>query len=84
MRTMLTLFSSPPSLVIAVAAAAAGCGIMLAVIAMRVISLHAMDFLLYGPPKLNWIGDLGASCMVMAAAVYYILLLRGRIGRKTR
>ena len=69
---------------IAVAVAAAGSGIMLAIIAMRIISLHAMDFLLYGPPKLNWVGDLGASCMVMAAATYYILLLRGRIGRRTR
>ncbi|WP_252258963.1 heme-copper oxidase family protein [Erythrobacter aurantius] len=67
---------------IAVAVAIASCGVMVAVIAMRSISLHAMDTLLYGPLKLNWTGDLGASAVVLGAAVYYTLLLKGRIASR--
>ena len=67
---------------IAVAVAIASCGVMVGIIAMRSISLHAMDTLLYGPLKLNWIGDLGASAVVLGAAVYYTLLLKGRIASR--
>lgn len=69
---------------IAVALAGAGCAIMLATIVLRSISLHAMDRLLYGPLKLNWVGDLGASALVLGAAIYYVFLLQGRIGRPRR
>jgi hypothetical protein len=64
---------------IAVAVAATSCGVMLAVIAMRMVSLHALDALLFGPLKLNWVGDIGASCATLGAAIYYSLLLRGRL-----
>ena len=52
-------------------------GAMLLLIALRVISLHAIDRLLYGALKLNWVGDIGASFAVIAAATYYILRSRG-------
>lgn len=61
---------------IAVAIAAGGSGIMVVTIALRTISLHAMDRLLYGPLKLNWVGDIGASVAVLCAAAYYIWLIR--------
>ncbi len=61
---------------IAVAIAGGSCVVMLGLIALRTISLHAMDRLLYGPLKLNWVGDLGASAAIIAAAAYYIWLIR--------
>ncbi|OBV11221.1 hypothetical protein I603_1629 [Erythrobacter dokdonensis DSW-74] len=45
-------------------------------IALRLASLHAMDALLYGPLKLNWVVDLGSSLVVMIAAIQYIRLVR--------
>lgn len=68
----------------AVAIAATSCAVMLVIVAMRIISLHAMDALLYGPLKLNWVGDLGASAAIIAAATFYVLLLRGRLMPKAR
>ena len=68
----------------AVAIAAAGCAAMFVIVAMRMVSLHAMDVLLYGPLKLNWVGDLGSSAAIIAAAAYYVLLLKGRIAPKSR
>ena len=47
-------------------------------IAVRLISLHAIDRLLYGPLKLNWIIDVGASFAVLGLAVYYVKLVRAR------
>jgi cytochrome bd-type quinol oxidase subunit 2 len=67
---------------IAVAVAVVSSGAMTALIAMRLISLHAMDVLLFGPLKLNWIGDLGSTAAAMGAAAYYVLLLKGRIGSR--
>lgn len=52
---------------IAVAAGAA----LACLFALRIVSLHFIDGFLYGPLKLNWIGDLGASLTVCAAAVAY-------------
>lgn len=49
---------------------------MLLLMALRMISLHAVDALLYGPVKLNWVVDLGTSLTVLGAAVYYVRLLR--------
>ncbi len=51
---------------------------MLLLIALRLASLHAVDALLYGPLKLNWIIDIGASLTVLGAAVYYVKLVRER------
>lgn len=45
---------------------------MVLLIAMRMISLHLIDALLYGPLKLNWVADVGLSWMVIGAAIYYI------------
>ena len=64
---------------IAVGVAATASGVMMVTIAMRIISLHAMDRLLYGPLKLNWIGDVGSSFFVIAAAIYYVMLVTGRL-----
>ncbi|WP_416227107.1 hypothetical protein [Qipengyuania sp. ASV99] len=61
---------------IAVAIAAGASGIMIVTIALRSISLHAMDRLLYGPLKLNWVGDIGSSAAILCAAAYYIWLIR--------
>lgn len=63
---------------IAVAAAIAACGVMFATIAMRTISLHALDRLLNGPLKLNWVGDIGSSLVVLGAAFIYVKIVRGR------
>jgi hypothetical protein len=51
---------------------------MLSLIALRLASLHAVDALLYGPVKLNWVIDLGASLVVMLSAIRYIQLVRAR------
>ena len=53
------------------AAVAAGAA-LLALIALRIISLHAIDRLLYGPVKLNWFADLGTCFVVLIAAFYYV------------
>jgi hypothetical protein len=49
---------------------------MLVLMTLRMISLHAIDALLYGPVKLNWVIDLGASLAVLGAAAYYTRLVR--------
>ncbi len=51
---------------------------MVFLIALRMASLHMIDALLYGPVKLNWVIDLGASLTVIAAAFYYTRLVRSR------
>lgn len=47
-------------------------------IVLRMTSLHMTDALLYGPLKLNWVIDLGASLVVIGAGIYYIRLVRQR------
>lgn len=56
---------------IAVALAGAGCVAMLTLILFRVISLHALDSLLFGPLKLNWFGDLGITFATLGSALFY-------------
>lgn len=51
---------------------------MMFLIALRMASLHMIDALLYGPVKLNWVVDLGASLTVMGAALSYTQLVRRR------
>ncbi len=58
-------------------ALAAGTAMMF-LVAVRLISLHALDWFLYGPLKLNWIGDIGLSATVLAASVYFVKLVRAR------
>jgi len=57
------------------AALASGFG-MTGLIALRLISLHPIDALLYGPAKLNWVGDIGFGVIIVGAAVYYVRLIR--------
>ncbi|MFN3990788.1 MAG: hypothetical protein ACK4IS_11070 [Erythrobacter sp.] len=51
--------------------AGAAAGGMLLLVGLRLISLHQIDVLLYGPLKLNWFADLGASLVVLGAALVY-------------
>jgi hypothetical protein len=62
----------------AMLAIASGC-ILVFLLALRIVSLHAMDELLYGPLKLNWVIDLGSSAIVLAAGIYYWRLVTGRL-----
>lgn len=57
---------------LAIVAATAGFATMIMLLGMRIISLHQLDRLLYGPLKLNWITDLGASIAVLGAALIYV------------
>lgn len=63
---------------IAVSVAMAAGGAMLALIALRLISLHPVDTVLYGPIKLNWIIDIGSSLAVMASAAFYVSVVASR------
>jgi hypothetical protein len=58
--------------------AVASAFIMTALVALRLISLHPVDALLYGPIKLNWIIDIGSSLVVLGAAGYYFNVVRQR------
>ena len=51
---------------------------MLFLITLRLTSFHAVDVLLYGPLKLNWVVDLGTSLMVLVGAIQYIRVVRAR------
>lgn len=53
---------------------------MAGLVTLRMISLHAIDRILYGSLKINWVADVGASALVIAAAAYYVWLLRFRRG----
>lgn len=57
---------------VAVVIALAGLTVMVAMLGLRLVSLHQIDMLLYGPLKLNWVMDLGASVTVLGAAVMYV------------
>ncbi len=60
---------------------ALGCsGGLIVLAAFRVISLHFIDDLLYGPLKLNWCQDLGLSLSVLACGVRYRLMIGVRPG----
>lgn len=49
---------------------------MIALVAIRLISLHFLDWFLYGPLKGNWFVDLGLSLTVLVGAACYIRLAR--------
>lgn len=48
--------------------------------AIRLVSLHSVDAVLYGPLKINWLADLGMTIVVLACAVRYCLIVRSRQG----
>ncbi len=52
---------------------------MMANISIRTVSFHALDRLLDGPLKLNWVGDIGATLTVIGAAVIYVRSVRGKM-----
>ncbi len=49
---------------------------LVTLVVLRIVSLHPVDGLLYGPLKLNWIIDIGASVLIMGAAAFFAALLR--------
>jgi UDP-N-acetylmuramyl pentapeptide phosphotransferase/UDP-N-acetylglucosamine-1-phosphate transferase len=61
----------------ALLAAQASTLVMVMLVSLRIVSLHQVDQLLYGPIKLNWFADLGASLATFAAAVIYVRVLVG-------
>ena len=65
-------------LCMAVAVATFAALAMLLLLALRIVSLNAVDAVLFGPLKVNWITDIGASVFVIAAALYYVRLLLAR------
>lgn len=57
--------------------AALGCtGGMIVLTVLRLISLHSVDALLYGPLKINWIADVGLTLAVLGCAVRYRTVVR--------
>ena len=63
---------------VAVMVAGASAFVMIALVALRLISLHPVDALLYGSVKLNWIIDIGSSLVVLGAAGYYLRVVSQR------
>lgn len=60
---------------------AIGCtGGLIFLAAVRLVSLHSVDALLYGPLKINWFADMGMTIAVSACAVRYCLIVRQRQG----
>lgn len=60
-------------------AAALGAGFaMTALVLLRIISLHMIDRILYGPLKLNWFADIGSALLVLGGALFYVSLVRSR------
>lgn len=51
---------------------------MVFLVGLRMVSLHMIDKALFGAFKLNWIIDIGASLIVLAAAIYFVRLVRAR------
>ncbi|MEL6529122.1 MAG: hypothetical protein AAFQ27_04120 [Pseudomonadota bacterium] len=49
---------------------------MIGLIAFRTVSFSALDKLLFGTLKLNWIIDIGCSGLVAACAIYYVWVVR--------
>lgn len=52
--------------------------VMVAVVTLRIVSLHQIDELLYGRLKINWIMDLGMSLVVLGSALFYVRLMQSR------
>lgn len=57
---------------------AGGCCLVFLLL-LRIVSLHSVDQLLYGPLKLNWVIDLGTSTVVLVCAVQYWRVVSGRL-----
>lgn len=58
-----------------------GCtGAMILLAAIRLVSLHSTDALLFGPLKINWFIDLGLSFAVLACAWRFVALAHRTTG----
>ncbi len=58
-----------------------GCaGGMILLFSLRIVSLHSVDALLYGPLKLNWVFDIGLSATVLASAIRYRSVVQRELG----
>lgn len=56
---------------IAAVLAFSNAALMIFLLVLRLVSLHAVDAILFGPAKINWIVDIGSSLIVMASAMVY-------------
>lgn len=66
---------------IAVLVASASAAGLVCLLALRLISLHQIDAILYrGPIRLNWLLDVGASLAVLGAAFVYVRTVGRRSG----
>jgi hypothetical protein len=58
-----------------------GCtGAMILLAAIRMISLHSSDALLFGPLRINWFIDFGLSFAVLACALRFLALAHRNTG----
>ena len=56
---------------------AMGCAAgMVFLMVLRILSLHSVDEVLYGPLKLNWVGDIGLSLAVLGCAIRYATIVK--------
>jgi hypothetical protein len=60
---------------VAVALAQLGALVMAGTIGLRMLSFSAIDKLLYGSFKLNWIGDIGSAVLVGGCALAYCFIV---------
>ncbi|MBF9150794.1 hypothetical protein [Novosphingobium jiangmenense] len=54
------------------------CGAMLMLVALRMVSMHIIDSVLYRGPRLNWIVDIGSTLAVLGLSRHYLVSLRTR------
>jgi hypothetical protein len=64
-----------------VAQAQQGALVMPGTIGLRMLSFSMIDKLLYGPFKLNWIGDIGSAVLVGGCALAYCFIVIAPPGR---
>jgi hypothetical protein len=60
---------------VAVVLAQLGALVVAGTIALRMLSFSMIDKLLYGPFKLNWIGDIGSAVLVGGCALAYSFIV---------
>lgn len=66
---------------LAVALAQMGALVMAGTIALRMLSFSMIDALVYGPFKLNWIGDIGSAVLVAGCSLAYSFIVIAPPGR---
>jgi fumarate reductase subunit D len=61
-----------PSRIVALAGSI--CGGLVLLVALRLVSFHAIDVLLFRGPRLNWFLDIGGTLAVAGAAAWYVAM----------